>query len=90
MYTYDYTTDSSQVYGEKASYKKLAPGKWGIPAGDINADGLINMDDKNDWRLHAGLKAYKPSDINMDSQVNNADMNELWLNNFSYSCQVPE
>lgn len=90
MYTYDYTIDSSQVYGEKASYKELAPGKWGIPVGDINGDGLIDMTDKTIWRSEAGIEGYKCSDINMNAQVDNKDLNEVWINNFSYSCQVPE
>ncbi|MEZ5197259.1 MAG: hypothetical protein R2764_12915 [Bacteroidales bacterium] len=85
MYTYDYTIDSSQVYGEKASYKELVY-EMGNPVGDINGDGLIDMTDKTIWRSEAGIEGYKCSDINMNAQVDNKDLNEVWINNFSYSC----
>jgi hypothetical protein len=89
-YKYDFTTDSSQVYGGTAGYKLLAPGKWGMPAGDATPDGEINLYDKLKWRTEAGIKEYKASDFNMDGQVDNNDKNEFWIPNISVSCQVPE
>jgi hypothetical protein len=68
----------------------LSPGVWGLPAGDINADGMIDEQDKSLWNLQAGFKNYTSSDINLDGQVENRDINEFWIQNFSYSSQVPE
>lgn len=68
----------------------LSPGVWGMPAGDINADGMIDEQDKSFWDSQAGTKNYISSDINLDGQVENRDINEFWIQNFSYSCQVPE
>jgi hypothetical protein len=89
-YKYDFSTDSSQVYGGTATCKLLAPNVWGIPAGDINADGFIGAEDKSAWETDAGTHVYSPCDANLDSEVNLLDVNDFLLMNFPYSCQVPE
>ena len=68
----------------------LSPGVWGIPSGDINADGMIDDQDKTVWKTQAGTSIFTSSDIDLDGQVDNRDINEFWIQNFFYSCQVPE
>ncbi|MBC8490299.1 MAG: hypothetical protein H8D45_30150 [Bacteroidetes bacterium] len=102
VYDYDFTTSESQVYQGSDGYKEIAPGVWGMVAGDANADGIIDDFDKSDhWDLQAGEYGYKSADYSLDSQVNNLDKNEIWLPNsgmgsqvsgmvnLKYKCQVP-
>jgi hypothetical protein len=89
-YKYDFSTDSSQVYGGTAGAVPLSEGKWGMSADNANADGNIDSDDKNDWRIEAGKHDYLNADMNMDGQINNLDINEFWINHIFFSCQVPE
>ncbi len=103
VYSYDYTTSDSQVYGNAAGYKEVAPGIWGMVGGDANADGTIDDFDKDDhWDLQAGDQGYISSDYSLDSEVDNNDKNDIWLPNSGtgtqvsgmnpngYSSQVPE
>jgi hypothetical protein len=89
--TWDFTTGSNKVYNGAAGYKELEPGVWGMVAGDINADGLINVNDKSPsgWKVDAGKKGYYGADLNLNIQVNNKDKNEFLYPNFIYSTQVP-
>lgn len=89
-YKYDFSTDSSQVYGGTASCKMLSPNVWGIPAGDVNGDGTIDIGDKNLWGNNAGNAVYAPEDINLDAQINHLDVNDFWILNYPFGCQVPE
>lgn len=48
------------------------------------------MDDKDiDWSNDAGKTDYYPSDLNMDSQVNNPDKNDIWEPNLGKVSQLP-
>lgn len=89
-YKYDFSIDSSQVYGGMAGFVKLSPDRWGMPAGDVNQNGEIEPDDKTIWKIHAGEKNYFTSDINLDGQSNHKDINDYWIKNISLECQVPE
>jgi hypothetical protein len=73
-----------------AGIVQLAPDRWGMPAGDVNHNGEIDMEDKATWMIQAGEQQYFSSDINLDGQVNNKDINDFWINNLNISCQVPE
>ncbi len=91
VYTYDFTTGSSQVYGGATGYIELTPDTWGMVSGDANANGQVDTNDKTDeWDNFAGLQDYLPGDLNMDSQLNNKDKNEYWLPNQGKASQVPE
>jgi len=91
VYDYDFSTGSGQVYGGTAGHKNLGGGVWGMIAGDGNADGIINIDDKNNsWAPHAGSTGYSSGDFDMDIQVYNIDKNDIWLPNFGKASQVPE
>jgi hypothetical protein len=90
--SYDFTTGSDKVYGGSAGYKELETDVWGMVAGDINADGVIDQLDNTDgWATEAGEEGtYQGSNLYIDSQINNLDKNELWAPNFNTSSQVPE
>ena len=90
MYTYDFSTDQNQAYGGGLGYKLIDTGIFGMAAGDANADGSINIDDKDLWAGQAGTKGYKSSDFDLDTQVNNPDKNDLMIKNQDLSSQVPE
>jgi hypothetical protein len=89
-YKYDFTTDSSQVYGGTAGSKPLSLGKWGMPAGDTDANGQIDADDLIDWNNEAGNQMYSPADLNLDGQIDHKDINNFWIWNLLFYCQVPE
>lgn len=90
VYTYDYTTAASKVYGGSAGYKEINPGIWGMVGGDADADGLINDNDKNlIWQIQAGLGSYLSGDFNLDGQVDNRDKNDLLNSNRAFVIQVP-
>jgi len=83
------------VAGSFASWdptlNEMTPGIWGMIAGDGDANGEINMNDKNNvWILQAGQEGYNSGDFNLDGQVNNPDKNDLWIQNINAQSQVPE
>jgi PKD repeat protein len=89
IYSYDFTTGSGQAYGSN-SQKNIGSGKYGMYAGDFNADGTINTNDKtNPWTLSAGKKGYLQSDGDFDGQSDNKDKNDYWIINSGKSTQVP-
>lgn len=91
FYNIDLTTDETQVYGGASGYSELMPGVWGMASGDANADGSINMIDKNtNWTLQAGTTGYVQEDFNMDGQVNNPDKNDKWETNEGKMSQIPD
>jgi len=89
-YSYDFTTGAGQAYGTNAQ-KDLGGGVFGMYAGDFNADGTINSDDKTIvWGPGAGTSGYIMTDSNLDGQADNQDKNDAWLNNQGKSSQLPE
>lgn len=87
---YNFSTGEFQVYGGIAGHKELYPGTWGLAAGDSNADGIINLLDKqNNWEINTGKPGYLSPDFSMDGQVNNLDKNDFWFPNFDFNSQVP-
>jgi hypothetical protein len=93
IYSYDFSTGASQVFGGQSGYKEIGSGIWGMVGGDANADGIIDQSDLNDyWKTEAGLKNYFYSDFNLDSEVDNQDKNDKWYPNFGtgFQSQVPQ
>ncbi len=91
IYSWDFTTSSSQAYGGIDAQKSLAGGKWGMFSGDGNADDIININDKIlSWSVNSGKKGYLNEDFSLDGQVNNKDKNDLWYPNSGKQCQVPD
>ncbi len=89
MYAYDFTTGSGQAYGISAQ-KNLGGSQYGMYAGDFNADGSINANDKtNPWSTVAGKFGYLQSDGDFNGQGDNQDKNDFWIINNGRSSQVP-
>jgi len=90
-YPYDFTNSIDKVYNGPTGYKGLGGGNFGMVAGDGNADGDIDQQDKTlTWDTVAGIMEYTSGDYNCDAQVDNADKDDYWLLNTSYTSQIPE
>ncbi|MCD4791480.1 MAG: hypothetical protein K8R37_15910, partial [Bacteroidales bacterium] len=88
-YSWDFTSGTGQAYGTDA--QKNLGGIYGMYAGDGDANGTIEVADKNNiWSLQAGKKGYWSGDFDMDGQVNNPDKNDIWVPNEGEGSQVPE
>jgi len=82
VFSYDFTSGPDQVYGGASAHKEIAPGVWGMIAGDGDQDGVIDNKDKNDvWLAEYGSTGYNYGDYNRDGQVNNADKADFWKPN---------
>jgi hypothetical protein len=89
-YMHDFTTGSGQAHGDINAQKQILPGVWGMIAGDINADGIINMADKSpEWEVLAGEAGYHQADLNFDGQVNNMDKDDFLIPNQGNSSYTP-
>ncbi|MCB0806821.1 MAG: hypothetical protein KDC05_13575 [Bacteroidales bacterium] len=88
--TYDFTTDSSQFYGGSSACVQIDESRWAIPAGDATKNGIIETTDKEIWSNEAGKQGYSPSDFNLDGQVDNCDLNDIWLKNLGLGGWIPE
>lgn len=90
LFSYDFTTGAAKAFGTDAQ-KDIGDGFFGMYAGDLDANGAIELIDKTDtWETETGMNGYHQSDANMDKEVNNKDKNDYWLPNIGSSCQVPQ
>ncbi len=89
-FSYDFSTALTQVYNGSDGYKEIAVNTYGMVGGDADGDGDVDTADKAAWTANAGTKGYKGSDFNMDTQVSNQDKNDVFVENGSYSSQVPQ
>ncbi len=90
-YFFNFTIESNQVLGNTAGYNELENGIWGLTAGNVNADNIINLNDKVlGWEQDAATQGYLGADSNLDIQVNNPDKNEFILQNIGKISGVPE
>lgn len=90
IYSYDFTTGANKVLGELAGYKEIETGVFGMVGGDANADGIVELQDKNSfWNSQSGEHGYQSGDFDLNSQVNNNDKNQIWLPNSGAGSQVP-
>ncbi len=88
-FAYDFTTGLSQAYLD--GHKLLGGGIYGMIGGDSDASGTINITDKDmHWSLDAGDAGYYQSDLNLDTQVNNPDKNDIWDVSYNESTTVPD
>jgi len=89
-YLYDFTTPAGQAHGTDAQ-KDLGSGIFGMYAGDADANGTVELDDKTlFWSPEAGRSGYLNSDFNLNSQTDNTDKNEIWINNTGNFSQIPD
>lgn len=81
---------SSQDAAYQKGVKSIGSGKYGMYAGDANADGQIKTDDKNDiWWDELGRGGYFNGDFNLDGQVKTDDKNDYWWPNVGRGSAVP-
>lgn len=88
---YDFTTAQSQAYGSNPM-KQLEEGVYGMIAGDGNADGSVNISDRElVWRPQNGTawNYQKRGDFNLDGGVDAGDLNYFWRGNDGAATQVP-
>ena len=89
IYTYDFTTSGSKVFGNSIGYSELLPGIWGMTAGDSDGNGVIDhLDIIEEWRSQAGRMGYYSADLNLDRQVNNFDKIRFILQNLYKSSSL--
>lgn len=90
VYTYNFTSGQSQVYGGSLGHKQLASSAWGMVSGDGNGDGFITNTDKLQvWQIQTGLSGYYAGDFNLNGQVNNEDKLNYWRPNSGFGTQIP-
>ncbi|MBK9097328.1 MAG: hypothetical protein IPM14_04235 [bacterium] len=86
---YDFSTAQTQAYGT-VPLADLGSGRFGLIAGDGNANGGINIADRNlVWRIQNGTLGYLTGDFDLSSGVNIADRNLKWRVNNGKLTQVP-
>ncbi|MBN2174366.1 MAG: dienelactone hydrolase family protein [Bacteroidales bacterium] len=91
LFSFDFTSELDNIYGGENAITQLSGGYLGMVAGDLDANGEINQDDKDFlWSQNAGSTGYLQSDTNLDGQADNPDKNEFWLLNKNKTQQFPE
>jgi hypothetical protein len=90
VYPYNFTIGETQAYGGANGHKQVGPRTWGMIGGDSDANGTIEAADKTVWAGQAGTTGYKSGDLNMNTQVDNVDKNDVYVGNKGSSSQVPE
>ena len=90
-YSYNFTNRPSRVYGGSVAQKEMTSDVWGMPGGDADGNGTINMNDKtNVWSSQTGEHGYLSGDFNLDAEVSNQDKNDLIVPNNNLQTQVPD
>ncbi len=93
---YDYTDAMEKAYGSPNGMRDLGGGKFGMFAGDADANGQVQNTDKNlHWAPHNGTAGYlapdsSSPDFDLNGQVQNTDKNLLWAINVGKGSQVPK
>lgn len=86
---YDFTNAMNKAYGQNPMIQ-LASGIYGMYASDGNADGVIDLTDRDDiWLIENGNMGYLEGDFNMNSGVTVHDVNQFWNTNNGNATQVP-
>jgi len=87
VFTYNFTTAVNKAY---LSGQKALNGKAAMYGGDADANGTVNTADISIWSGVAGTKGYLSTDMDMDSQVDNKDKNDVWSGNLNEQDKVPD
>jgi hypothetical protein len=89
VYNYDFTTSMDKAYLN--GQKQLIPGVWGMFAGDSDANGLVNENDKSlRWNIESGHSGYLSSDFNFDRVADNPDKNNFLIININRNSNIPD
>ena len=86
---YDFSIAQGMAYGYGQKHLPGFPDRYGMYAGDTNADGTIDVADKNIWNNQVGGRGYFQSDSNLDGQGNNIDKNDTFFPNIGANCFIP-
>jgi hypothetical protein len=89
VYTYNFSLDSGSAFSE--GQKHLAAAVWGMIAGDSDASGIINLNDKNqNWKTESGHAGYLSGDFNFNGEIDNTDKNEYLIINYLNFSDIPQ
>ena len=89
-YYYEFT-NPSDAYGGTNALKYTYMYGWVMYGGDVNGDGVV--DEQTDipvWQLQAGEHGYLEGDVNLDTEVDNKDKDDIIIENSGKVCQIPE
>lgn len=90
IYSYNFTTSVGQAYGGSAGHKQIAAGVWGMFSANGYPDQFIILHDRDFvWDPQAGSSGYLNGDFDMDTQVDNVDKDDHWVENTGAISQVP-
>ena len=96
IYSWDFTQGMGKAYRlqSRSSYgeghKELGDGVFGMYGGDGDANGQVNVQDKNNiWNPESGSSGYNPADFDLNGQVNVQDKNNIWNTNTGNGSAVP-
>jgi uncharacterized protein (TIGR02145 family) len=88
IYSWDFTDQLAKVYLD--GQKQLGTIAFGMYGGDSDANGTIETADKYPgWNVNAGTQSYAAVDLNLDSQVNNSDKDNIWEQNLGAITKIP-
>jgi uncharacterized protein (TIGR02145 family) len=86
--SWDFTSQLENAY--LGGQKQIGPGVFGMIGGDSDGNGIVETADlEPGWDLNAGIQDYVAFDLNLDSQINNPDKNDIWLPNIGSTSKVP-
>ncbi len=90
---YDFTDAMGRAYSEGADpMKELAPGVYGLIAGDGDASGVVDVLDRENVWLPQNGTAYsyqKYGDFNLDGGIDALELNGYWIPNQGRVAQLP-
>jgi hypothetical protein len=86
--SWDFTTGSGQYYGGATGAKELEFGVWGMVAGDVDASGTVDANDRSETWNDRNLTGYLDSDCSLSGTVDANDRSITW-NNRNLTTSVP-
>ena len=83
--------DPAKAYGGTDALKHLYWGAWVMYGGDVNGDGVVDeQNDLQEWELQAGEHGYLESDVDLNSEVDNMDKDDVIIENLGKVCLIPQ
>jgi len=89
-YNYNFSSAVSQAYGGVSGFKQIddAPVRFGMVAGNVDADIEIGANDFTLWSQNIGLGSYLSADADMDADVGANDFT-VWSRNIALGNTIP-
>lgn len=87
LLAYDFTTAATQAFGNNM---KLKGTKWTIFSGDVNQDGMVDIEDlaQTDNDYYNIVTGYRSTDVNGDGIVNASDLATVNNNSLNYISKI--